>query len=749
MDPTDNRSEKKTFARLAAKSGLAIAVVDDSGREIYVANNNSICRNLNPSGALQSPCTEYCGKALDHVSKTGKMAAFECHAGLECRAIPVNNPNTPLVAIIGRTFVKAENYRKATERAVSGDWNRYSPSEIFGNILLTNSEEILQATAKQVDMIIRASQGETAPDLPSSGAAIESSPEPRVVDLSPNIDSETEPLELPSSAAPPETSNLVEKFNREIRLEPAVPIEANRKLKSPSVPLKGQTVRTPIDNNPENSSHQKIVPVHRDKQANAWRSFFGSILKTDYPNARNAMLELIAAEYGFSGLIWLDRNDGKFESKVGFGDLKNRQIRLGVSTDDPRLLEALAEERCLELGERATTAPAGRTMCLFPIGIGGEISSAIAILDSISDEAKIQIARMCHSIAPQFEILRLRSEVAQRRAVAAAVTKFGTSLRQIDNEDFWIRLVQNAAEIMRSERGSLLMYNEAADKLEVKAVVGVKEWKKNNDEIGGRVAKFVVARHRALVIPDVTKTRLPLADPARQYKTDSFMSCPVSIGDRIIGVMNFTDQASGGSFDDSSLELYQAFAPQMAVAIDRASLKSKAGELEQLSVTDPLTGLLNRRYIEARLLEEIKRSNRHGFPMSFMMLDVDLFKSYNDSFGHPAGDEALKLVGSVIRETLRGADVAARFGGEEFAILLPQTTSGEAIAIGERLRQNIEQADFQHRHVTVSIGVASCSAELCILADLVSAADQALYEAKKLGRNLVLAFEQLAASRVS
>lgn len=740
MDPIDDRSEKRTFARLAAKSGLAIAVVDKSGREIYVTNNNSICRNLNPSGTLQGPCARYCGKALDHVSKTGKMAAFECHAGLECRAIPVNNPNTPLVAIIGRTFVKAQNYRRATERAVSGDWNRYSPSEIFGNILLTNSEEILQAAAKQVDQIIRDSQGENPPNLPSASGAIRSSQEPRVVDLSPNIDSEPEPLARPWPAAPAETSNLVEKFNREIRLEPAAPPPGPRTQKAESVAVDEKTSRTTVGN---------TSPVQRDKQANAWRSFFGTILNTDYPQARKAILELIAAEYGFSGLMWLDRNDGKFESNLGFGDLKDRKIRLGLSTDDHRLLEAFAEERCLELGERATTASAGRTMCLFPIGIGGEISSAIAILDPISDEAGTQIARMCHAVAPQFEILRLRSEVAQRRAVAAAVTKFGTSLRQIDNEDFWIRLVQNAAEIMRSERGSLLMYNEAADKLEVKAVVGVKEWKKNNDEIGGRVAKFVVAKHRALVIPDVKKTRLPSADPSRRYKTDSFMSCPVSIGDRIIGVMNFTDQASGGSFDASSLELYQAFAPQMAVAIDRASLKNKAGELEQLSVTDPLTGLLNRRYIEARLSEEIKRSTRHGFPMSFMMLDVDLFKAYNDSYGHPAGDEALKLVGSVIRDTLRGADVAARFGGEEFAILLPQTTSGEAIAIGERLRQNIEQAKFQHRHVTVSIGVASCSADLCVLADLVSAADQALYEAKKLGRNLVLAFEQIAAGRVS
>ena len=172
-------------------------------------------------------------------------------------------------------------------------------------------------------------------------------------------------------------------------------------------------------------------------------------------------------------------------------------------------------------------------------------------------------------------------------------------------------------------------------------------------------------------------------------------------------------------------------------------MKEKAGEFEQLSVTDPLTGLLNRRYIEERLMEEIKRSNRHGFPMSFVMLDVDSFKSYNDHFGHPAGDLALKMVGHVIRETLRGADVAARYGGEEFAILLPQTTSEEAATIAERIRRNIEGANFPHRTVTASIGIASCSADLCSAPNIVYAADKALYKAKHEGRNRVVSFEEM------
>jgi diguanylate cyclase (GGDEF)-like protein len=129
--------------------------------------------------------------------------------------------------------------------------------------------------------------------------------------------------------------------------------------------------------------------------------------------------------------------------------------------------------------------------------------------------------------------------------------------------------------------------------------------------------------------------------------------------------------------------------------------------------------------------------------MSFMMLDVDHFKSYNDEFGHPAGDDALKIVAQVIRESLRGADVAARFGGEEFAVLLPQTSGEEAITIAERIRERIARTRFPRRPVTASIGVASCSAELCASSVLIAAADKALYAAKREGRDRVLAFDEI------
>ena len=279
--------------------------------------------------------------------------------------------------------------------------------------------------------------------------------------------------------------------------------------------------------------------------------------------------------------------------------------------------------------------------------------------------------------------------------------------------------------------------------LEIKASIGGSVDLASDENPGKRVARFVLERGEPTAVTDVKRSGLPPADPGRGYKTSSFMSAPVTIGGRNIAVINFTDKATGEPFGREDLDLLHELSPQIAVAIDRAVLKERAGEFEQLSVTDQLTGLLNRRYIEERLMEEVKRSNRHGYPMSFIMLDVDHFKSYNDEFGHPAGDEALRIVAAVVRDTLRGADVAARFGGEEFAVLLPQTPRPEAAMIAERIRANIAAADFPCRRVTVSVGVATCTDELCTTDGIVLAADKALYAAKHAGRNIVQIYDEL------
>lgn len=176
---------------------------------------------------------------------------------------------------------------------------------------------------------------------------------------------------------------------------------------------------------------------------------------------------------------------------------------------------------------------------------------------------------------------------------------------------------------------------------------------------------------------------------------------------------------------------------------DLTSHKEMETELEELAGRDALTSIANRRTFDNKLAEEWRRAGRHGAPLSLLMIDVDLFKQYNDGYGHQAGDECLKRVAlSIQQEVARAEDLAARIGGEEFAVVLPHTPLEGAMTVAERIRRAVEGARLPHGisrvsdHVTVSMGVVSSCADIP-LADFVARADQALYRAKKNGRNRV------------
>jgi diguanylate cyclase (GGDEF)-like protein/PAS domain S-box-containing protein len=160
-------------------------------------------------------------------------------------------------------------------------------------------------------------------------------------------------------------------------------------------------------------------------------------------------------------------------------------------------------------------------------------------------------------------------------------------------------------------------------------------------------------------------------------------------------------------------------------------------QLEALAALDGLTGLKNRRAFQDRLQEEISRSRRHGHPLSLILLDIDHFKSYNDTFGHPKGDEVLRAVGKLLSRTMRDTDFAARYGGEEFAIILPNTDRAGAEQVAERLRSAIAAAEWDDRAITASVGTASFSSDVNNVDALLEHADRALYRSKEAGRNRV------------
>ncbi|MDA0364691.1 MAG: GGDEF domain-containing protein [Chloroflexi bacterium] len=189
-----------------------------------------------------------------------------------------------------------------------------------------------------------------------------------------------------------------------------------------------------------------------------------------------------------------------------------------------------------------------------------------------------------------------------------------------------------------------------------------------------------------------------------------------------------------------------------------AALREATAQLEHLATTDPLTGILNRRAFFDRFAAELRRSQRYGRSLAVVMFDLDGFKDMNDRWGHPFGDFVLAETTRIVTENLRDSDVVARYGGEEIVLLLPETTSEQAQAVAEKLREAIAEHPFRLpggqpddvAQITVSAGVASVPlSEALAVGDLIGRADRALYVAKRSGKNRVVVDEEQPAAMPS
>jgi diguanylate cyclase (GGDEF)-like protein len=214
------------------------------------------------------------------------------------------------------------------------------------------------------------------------------------------------------------------------------------------------------------------------------------------------------------------------------------------------------------------------------------------------------------------------------------------------------------------------------------------------------------------------------------------MCLPLISFDEPLGVL-VLDSATVGAFGPDDIQALEPVADICSTAIQNAL---HYGRARRLANVDGLTGIYNRRFFEQRILEEMERCKRYGGGLSLLMVDLDNFKKMNDEFGHLLGDEVLRQVSQIFLQQLRKIDVACRYGGEEFAILVPETTEGGALQVAEKLRRIIESWSFPGvpRPVTTSIGIAEFPMHGDTRDRLVGAADAALYLAKASGRNRVM-----------
>jgi diguanylate cyclase (GGDEF)-like protein len=190
---------------------------------------------------------------------------------------------------------------------------------------------------------------------------------------------------------------------------------------------------------------------------------------------------------------------------------------------------------------------------------------------------------------------------------------------------------------------------------------------------------------------------------------------------------------SNGLYSHEDIELVMGLAGQASIIIENAQLYTQATIRAN---TDGLTELYNHRQFHERLEQEIARGSRFGAVFSIIMLDIDLFKVYNDIYGHLAGDQILRQMGELIRSSIRKLDIPFRYGGEEFTVILPEARLDNAYKIAERIRKTVEsEASSKAMPVTVSVGVASWPSDGITREELIGCADAALYRAKQSGRN--------------
>jgi len=343
------------------------------------------------------------------------------------------------------------------------------------------------------------------------------------------------------------------------------------------------------------------------------------------------------------------------------------------------------------------------------------------------------------------EIQRLRRELEYRARFTNSLQHFLERISGSDPAKTYNSIVSNSKELLQSERASLMIFDESANELILKAASGLATDPASVSavRVGEGVSGEVIDTGKPVMVTDLRIAGRKAAPAERRYKTNSFISYPIMIGGRKVGVLNVTDKSSGGVYDEVDLSLLEIIGPQVALALERAEWQERATEFQLMSITDSLTGLPNRRYLEERLAEELNRSKRYDSPMSFLMIDIDDFKAYNDKNGHQAGDVALQITAHCLKGALRAVDIASRYGGEEFCILLPETGITEAGTIADRIRHRVSTTEFPHGkaqplgHVTISVGVSTFTKNIDTSENIIAAADRALYQAKSMGKDRV------------
>ncbi|MBN1869321.1 MAG: diguanylate cyclase [Candidatus Omnitrophica bacterium] len=313
------------------------------------------------------------------------------------------------------------------------------------------------------------------------------------------------------------------------------------------------------------------------------------------------------------------------------------------------------------------------------------------------------------------------------------------SIRKLnDLVDF---VVEKSTEILEADRCSLMLLDAGSNELAIRGAKGL------DDEIitgsrvklGSSISGMVAEESCPILVKDIESNVRFARQNRPSYRTKSFISAPIKAHNKVIGVVNIADKKSppGGPFSETDLSILCTIVHLASVAIENADF---IRQLTHLSMTDSMTGMHNHRFFVRTLDQEVSRSKRYTTSLCLLMMDIDNFKSYNDTFGHLEGDQLLKTVGRILKASLRVTDVACRYAGDEFVIILPETDVSEAMIVAERIKKAVETS-LSNQKTTMSIGLAKYAVPHMSKYDFILKADTALYEAKKRGKNRIHCFE--------
>ncbi|MEO0096456.1 MAG: sensor domain-containing diguanylate cyclase [candidate division WOR-3 bacterium] len=339
---------------------------------------------------------------------------------------------------------------------------------------------------------------------------------------------------------------------------------------------------------------------------------------------------------------------------------------------------------------------------------------------------------LCSQAAIALDNTRLYKKItreAQETAILYEVSR--TFISTLDFNILLNNILQRLVETFGYLNLAIFLVDEEKQELKICSYINYPESVKDIQiKIGATgITGHVAATREMYYSPDVSKD--PYYIPGVK-EAKSEVCFPLMIGDKLIGVLDVESPEIDG-FTPDDIKILSTLSAQIAIALDNARLYEEA---KRLSLTDPLTGLPNRRSFEIMIENEIRRAERYRRLFAVLMMDFDNFKNYNDKFGHSAGDEILKRFSALMKESIRDVDFLGRYGGDEFIAVLPETDVNFALVVAERIRKKIESENLDPP-VTLSIGIAVFPRDSREKQKLIDLADHACYEAKEMGGNRV------------